>query len=62
MTTNSNSEEGGLSSGALSGMVILGLIATLMAMTVVFILIYMRYGTIRKPHDQERIPLIPDNE
>ena len=61
MTTNT-SEETGLSDGILSGIVILGLIATLMAIAVVFMLIYIRYATIRKPQSQERLPLIPDDE
>lgn len=60
MTTN-KSEDRGLSDGVLSVMVILGLIATLMAMAVVFLVIYIRYATIRRPHGQDRLPLIPDN-
>jgi hypothetical protein len=63
MTTNNNEEEEGLSDGVLSGMVILGLSATLTALAVVFMLIYIRYATIRRPQmQQERLPLIPDNE
>ena len=62
MTTNNNEEEG-LSDGVLSGMVILGLVATLTALAVVFMLIYIRYATTRRPQmQQERLPLIPDNE
>ncbi|CAI8009461.1 hypothetical protein GBAR_LOCUS6345 [Geodia barretti] len=62
MTTNNNEEEG-LSDGVLSGMVILGLAGTLTALAVVFMLIYIRYATIRRPQmQQERLPLIPDNE
>ena len=58
-----NSEEGGVSDGALSGMVILGLIATLMALTVIFMVVYIRYTPFRRLlQNQERIRLIPDDE
>ena len=51
-----------LSGGALSGIVIIGMIATLMAITVVLMVVYIRYATVRRAQNQERRPLIPDNE
>lgn len=61
-TTANKREKGGLSDGVLSGMAILGLTATLMGMAVVFLVIYIRYGTIRKSQTQERVALISDNK
>jgi hypothetical protein len=51
-----------LSGGALSGIVIIGMIATLMAITVVLMVVYIRYATVRRAQNQERRPLIPDND
>lgn len=63
---NNSRDVSGLSTGVLSGMVILGLIATLMALTVVFLMIYIRYGGIVRlrpdPGHNERLPLIADND
>ena len=60
MNTNSH-EEQGVSDGVLSGMVILGLIATLMVFAVLFMLAYIRYSN-KRLRNQERIPLVPENE
>ena len=58
MNTKSHGEQG-VSDGALSGMVILGLIATLMVFAVLFNLAYIRYSN-KRLRNQERMPLIAD--
>lgn len=58
--TNGNEDQ--LSGGALSGIVILGLVATLMAITVVLMIVYIRYTTFHNPETHERSPLILDNK
>ena len=57
-----NNSEGQLSGGALSGIVVLVLVAALLAVAVVLMVVYIRYSGVRRPQNQERIPLIPDNE
>ena len=56
------SSKGQLSDGALSGVVILGLIATVMTIAVVLMVVYIRYSVNRKPQNKEKIPLIPDDQ
>lgn len=51
----------GLSGGALSGIVILGLLATLMAITVVLMVVYIRYNIVRTTQSHEMSPLVPEN-
>lgn len=57
------SEDGneGLSGGALSGIVILGLLATLMAITVALMVVYIRYNTLRTTQSHEMSPLVSEN-
>ena len=62
VANHEKSSEGQLSDGLLSGITILGLVATLLAIAVVLMVVYIRYSTIKKPQNQDKIPLITSDQ
>ena len=47
-----------LSGGALAGIVVLGMVATLLAIVVVIMALYVRRGAVHKLRNGEKLPLI----